>query len=129
MFNPSIQSEKFDKFCEYIRKWIPELRIVENFHIHNWEVAHEYPEYKNIAYPGPIVLHREEKANCIKMYTDALVGTGEEMQVDDSEFEDLYPDQYIIVSSFGRTKRGQSEHSAANPIKRKSEMSRVNKLE
>ena len=28
IFNPWTQSEKFDKDCSYIKKWIPELKIL-----------------------------------------------------------------------------------------------------
>ena len=35
IFNPLLQSEKFDKDGEYIRKWIPELNEVEGTAIHD----------------------------------------------------------------------------------------------
>ncbi|KAF2961023.1 deoxyribodipyrimidine photo-lyase [Fervidobacterium sp. 2310opik-2] len=35
IFNPMIQSEKFDPNCEYIKKYIPELKNEENYKIHN----------------------------------------------------------------------------------------------
>ncbi len=35
IFNPIIQSQKFDPNCEYIKKYIPELKYVPNDQIHN----------------------------------------------------------------------------------------------
>ena len=37
LFNPWLQSKKFDKECEYIKYWIPELKEVPNKEIHEWE--------------------------------------------------------------------------------------------
>ena len=36
IFNPYIQSKKFDSECKYIKKWIPELENVPPKDIHNW---------------------------------------------------------------------------------------------
>ena len=38
VFNPWIQSAKYDKNCTYIKKWIPELKNISNSHIHKWFV-------------------------------------------------------------------------------------------
>ena len=38
IFNPWLQSKKFDKKCIYIKHWLPELENVEN------EDIHKYPE-------------------------------------------------------------------------------------
>jgi deoxyribodipyrimidine photo-lyase len=66
IFNPMRQTDKFDKECEYIKKWIPELREIETKEIKNWEVS--YLKYKNIKYPPPIVDYTEQKEKTIKMY-------------------------------------------------------------
>ena len=34
IFNPYTQSKRFDPDCEYIKKWVPELKDVPNGHIH-----------------------------------------------------------------------------------------------
>jgi deoxyribodipyrimidine photo-lyase len=52
VFNPWLQSKKFDPDCEYIKKWLPELRSVENKHIHEWYDYHQ--NYKNVYY-APMV--------------------------------------------------------------------------
>jgi deoxyribodipyrimidine photo-lyase len=54
IFNPWLQAEKFDKNCEFIKKWVPELKDVPNKDILKWNINHD--KYKNIKYPAPIVL-------------------------------------------------------------------------
>lgn len=48
IFNPVLQSEKFDKQGEYIRRWIPELKDVDAKTIH-------HPQRMVNGYPAPIV--------------------------------------------------------------------------
>lgn len=66
--NPFIQSEKFDKECEYIKEWVPELKDVSSRDIHNWFDAHK--EYSNDVtnYPAPIVDYKTAKEEMIEMY-------------------------------------------------------------
>lgn len=54
IFNPWLQQKKFDPDCEYIKKWVPELRDISIAEIHN-----EYAEIKG--YVPPIVVHAAEK--------------------------------------------------------------------
>lgn len=54
VFNPWRQAEKFDKNCEYIKKWIPELKDVPNKDILKWDTC--FDKFKNIDYPKPIIL-------------------------------------------------------------------------
>lgn len=72
IFNPILQGKKHDPDCEYIKKWIPELKNVENEDIHNWKDAHE--KYKHIKYPKPIVNYKKNKEKILKMYKQALYG-------------------------------------------------------
>ena len=69
-FNPYTQSKDHDKDCEYIKKWIPELRSVDSDDIHNWDTAWE--KHKDIKYPKPIVDYKDQREKSIKMYKDAL---------------------------------------------------------
>lgn len=69
-FNPYTQSKEHDPKCEYIKKWIPELKDIPNEDIHNWDTAWE--KYKDIKYPKPIVDYKEQREKSIKMYKDAL---------------------------------------------------------
>lgn len=55
VFNPALQTEKFDKQLEYIKKWIPELH--------------------SPAYPKPIVQHELARKRCLEVYKVALAKT------------------------------------------------------
>lgn len=74
VFNPKLQSEKFDSDCEYILTWIPELKNVKKEHIHDWETHHKLYKGKDINYPAPIVNHQTQKQKFLKMYKVALYG-------------------------------------------------------
>ena len=65
IFNPWTQSKNFDKDCEYIKNWVPELKNVENKDIHNWFKT--YDKYE-IDYPDPMVNHDDERKNTLKIY-------------------------------------------------------------
>lgn len=58
IFNPWLQSKKFDPETKYIKKWVPELKDVPPEHIHKWDIYHK--EYPTIDYSPPIVNHHEE---------------------------------------------------------------------
>ena len=66
--NPWIQSKKFDKYAEYIKKWVPELTNVEPSDIHIWYDKWNDAKYKNITYPKPIVDYNERKTQMLAMY-------------------------------------------------------------
>jgi len=64
-FNPFTQSKKFDEDCLYIKKWIPELRNVDNDDIHHWDT--KYMNYSS--YPAPIISDiAKEIQKTIKVY-------------------------------------------------------------
>lgn len=65
VFNPYLQSEKYDPDCEYIKKWLPELKDVPSKHIHQWN---KYYEEYNINYPKPIIDYDEGKKEMMKRY-------------------------------------------------------------
>lgn len=52
VFNPALQTEKFDPNHEYIKKWVP--------------------EYDQLTYPRPIVAHDMARDRCLKVYKEAL---------------------------------------------------------
>jgi deoxyribodipyrimidine photo-lyase len=52
IFNPRLQTEKFDKELKYIRRWVPELDTLE--------------------YPAPIVDHEFARKRCLEVYGKAL---------------------------------------------------------
>jgi len=52
VFNPTVQTEKFDKKLEYIKRWLP--------------------EFGTEAYPQPIVEHRFARERALKVYGQAV---------------------------------------------------------
>jgi deoxyribodipyrimidine photo-lyase len=52
VFNPYLQTQKFDPKLKYIRKWVPEL--------------------EEFSYPKPIVVHEEARKRCLEVYAAAL---------------------------------------------------------
>ena len=66
IFNPWSQSKSYDIDCEYIKKWVPELKDVPNKDIHDWEKKHI--NYKDTQYLKPIVNHKDERENTLKIY-------------------------------------------------------------
>ncbi|WFB36227.1 deoxyribodipyrimidine photo-lyase [Kiritimatiellota bacterium B12222] len=57
VFNPILQSKKFDPQGTYIRKWVPELRSLSDAHIHEPWNAPSPPA----TYPAPMVNHAEAR--------------------------------------------------------------------
>ena len=52
VFNPSLQTEKFDKDLKYIKKWVP--------------------EFQEFSYPKPIVVHEVARKRVLEVYAKAL---------------------------------------------------------
>lgn len=73
IFNPIIQSKKFDPQGNFIRKWIPELAKLSNDEIHTpWEISKENLEKADIklgkTYPFPIVDHKKAREKALKNF-------------------------------------------------------------
>ena len=66
IFNPWTQQKKFDPECIYIKKWIPELKNIDNEIIHKWDEKNKSINIEN--YPAPIVDHSEERKEALKRY-------------------------------------------------------------
>jgi deoxyribodipyrimidine photo-lyase len=64
VFNPWLQGEKFDKDCEYIKKWVPELEKVDCKMIHKW---YDYYDTVKIKYPEPCLTQEEYKKSIEKV--------------------------------------------------------------
>ncbi len=60
IFNPTTQGEKFDPAGDYIRRWVPELRSVDDVHLRKGE--------RPQGYPVPIVDHGAERAEALRRY-------------------------------------------------------------
>ncbi len=75
IFNPIMQSEKFDPKGSYIRKWVPELANLDNKSIHTpWEapklVLQEAGVKLGENYPKPIVDHKTARDKALAAYKD-----------------------------------------------------------
>ncbi len=74
VFNPTLQSKKFDSKGEYIRKWVPELAKLDNDAIHApWENPEKLQKAGIVLgknYPEPIVDHYEARKLALDAYED-----------------------------------------------------------
>lgn len=52
IFNPTTQTQKFDKDLKYVRKWVP--------------------EFESLNYPKPMVVHEQARERCLKVYKEGL---------------------------------------------------------
>lgn len=69
IFNPVLQSQKFDPTGAYIRRFVPELAGVDNKAIHvPWEFVNAASVYSKTNYPKPIVNHSEARAKALAYY-------------------------------------------------------------
>lgn len=67
VFNPILQSQRYDPDGEYIRHWIPELRDAPARFIHQpWRMN---PPPSN--YPNPIVDHKQARARAVEAFRRA----------------------------------------------------------
>jgi deoxyribodipyrimidine photo-lyase len=53
IFNPYLQTDKFDPKNDYIKKWVP--------------------EYKELTYHQPLVIHNYARERCLRIYKEALM--------------------------------------------------------
>lgn len=67
VFNPVLQSEKFDPAGDYIRRFVPEIAHLSDAEIHAPWLSKNPPA----SYPGPIVDHRTAKEHAISMFKQA----------------------------------------------------------
>ncbi|KAI9885576.1 MAG: hypothetical protein M1823_002635 [Watsoniomyces obsoletus] len=72
IFNPILQSEKFDPQGEYIRKWIPELRDVKGKAIHDPYNRGEAKRAEKEGYPRMIVEHKFARERCLERYKKGI---------------------------------------------------------
>ncbi|KAI9724275.1 MAG: hypothetical protein M1828_003699 [Chrysothrix sp. TS-e1954] len=72
IFNPVLQSERFDPQGEYIRRWVPELGEVRGAAIHDpWGRGAEAVA-RRVGYPRRIVEHNEARARALERYKAGL---------------------------------------------------------
>lgn len=69
IFNPVLQSQKFDQNGVYIRRWLPELASLNNDEIHApWKSKNAASIYSTINYPEPIINHSESRSKALAYY-------------------------------------------------------------
>jgi deoxyribodipyrimidine photo-lyase len=76
VFNPILQSKKFDPQGSYIRCWLPELAGVPERYIHSpWEMPEEVGKQAGCVigqdYPAPIVDHFRARQRVLEVYGQA----------------------------------------------------------
>ena len=76
VFNPMLQSKKFDPMGRYIRRWVPELEGLSNAEIHDpWEHDQITLDKCDVmlgeTYPFPIVNHADARERAIATYKKA----------------------------------------------------------
>ena len=69
IFNPYLQSKKFDKEAKYIKQWIPELNEIEAKHLHDENFL---CQTKIENYPKPIVVHKEASKQALDYFKQRL---------------------------------------------------------
>ncbi|KAI3395016.1 hypothetical protein diail_1905 [Diaporthe ilicicola] len=72
VFNPLLQSEKFDADGEYIRKWVPELKEVKGKAIHDPYGRGAGAVAKKAGYPKPRVEHKGCREKALAAYKKGL---------------------------------------------------------
>lgn len=70
VFNPWSQQKKYDPNCNYIKRWIPELRKIPPEDIHNWETKNI--DYRDIGYPKPMIDYKQSREDGLKAYKKAI---------------------------------------------------------
>ncbi|KAG0294105.1 hypothetical protein BGZ96_001792 [Linnemannia gamsii] len=72
VFNPLLQSKRYDPKGDYIRRWVPELKMLTEQQIH--EPSHALPpkEFAKLGYPKPIVDHAKAKDKYLTEFKRAL---------------------------------------------------------
>jgi deoxyribodipyrimidine photo-lyase len=69
IFNPYLQSKKFDREAGYIKKWIPELKSIDEKKLHDESYLLHY-SIEN--YPKPIVVHKEVSQHALAYFKQKL---------------------------------------------------------
>ena len=64
ILNPTLQARRFDPGGSYVRHWIPELRDVQDEHVHEPWKAPDPPH----GYPAPILDHAEARQRTLARY-------------------------------------------------------------
>lgn len=77
IFNPLLQSEKFDKDGDFIKKWVPELKGCDGKSVHAPYDRGAGKIVEKKGYPKPVVEHKMARDRALKAYKEALTGEAE----------------------------------------------------
>jgi deoxyribodipyrimidine photo-lyase len=69
IFNIWTQAQKYDKNCDYIKFWLPQLKYIPNKDIHNWFLTYDDYLKDNVKYYKPIINHSEQRLKALALYT------------------------------------------------------------
>lgn len=69
VFNPTAQGLRFDPDGEFVRRWVPELAVLQG------AVAHDPGRQRPDDYPPPLVDHAQERAEALARYRHTMAGT------------------------------------------------------
>lgn len=78
IFNPILQSQKFDPDGKFIKKYIPNLSVLNNKEIHTPWIAYEKnPSSFKLKlgkdYPWPIINHKNQREKALKIYENKML--------------------------------------------------------
>lgn len=90
IFNPSLQSEKFDPDGVYIKKWCPELKDLPVKYIHEpWNAPKSVLEKAGIklgeTYPKPIVDHSTARDRALKIFKECTPSETKKRKKEDED--------------------------------------------
>ncbi len=72
LFNPILQSQKFDGDAEYIKKWLPELVQIPAKELHDWSKFYQNYNLEELNYVAPVVDYKEARKKSVEMYRSVL---------------------------------------------------------
>ena len=70
LFNPWLQSKKYDPNAEYIKKWIPALKDIPAKELHEWDKYCKNYNLSKLKYLKPIVEYKKARELSVKMYRE-----------------------------------------------------------
>ena len=72
LFNPWLQSKKFDPDAKYIKTWLPQLKDISANELHQWDNYYHNYDLHHIDYFKPIVNYKKARKESIEMYRKVL---------------------------------------------------------
>lgn len=72
VFNPELQSKRYDLDAEYIKFWLPQLKNIPSKELHEWSKYHKKYDMKKINYFEPIIDYKNSKKKVMDLYKKAL---------------------------------------------------------